>query len=259
VQNWCRWLERRGLLAVLEPGTTAQFRPGILALGTGNLAREWQLTPSPGHETCTPPPGNPDPERSRFAGAREDSQTNRRSAADSTPPAPLPRLPQLPSNQNPQRRRERLAAAEQLRRDLPVFRQMSARAVRSAVRVYFAAGWTVADVEHALDHLPDCTRHIRTTVIHSPARWLAWRLGLWLSPDGTPLPPHSVKLAARAERHQAEQDHRRHQFAAMQARVGNYTAQASVARAMLAAVLDAKGRATGATLPPSSRGAQPTG
>jgi hypothetical protein len=33
VQKWCRWLETRRLLAVLEPGTTPLYRPALLALG----------------------------------------------------------------------------------------------------------------------------------------------------------------------------------------------------------------------------------
>jgi hypothetical protein len=35
VRRWCRWLEQRGLLAVLEPGVTAQFRPALFGLGKG--------------------------------------------------------------------------------------------------------------------------------------------------------------------------------------------------------------------------------
>ncbi len=46
LQNWVwlRWLEERGLLDVLEAGTTPQFRPGAWASEGHNLAREWRLT-----------------------------------------------------------------------------------------------------------------------------------------------------------------------------------------------------------------------
>jgi hypothetical protein len=204
VQRWCRFLEQRGLLAVLEPGVTAQYRPAILALGTGSLAREWQLMPPLVKQTVTPPFGVVLDLGSQRSRAHEHKQADRRSAADSTPPPSLPQLIPWPPGQNPQRRREALAAAEQVRRDLPVLRRMSARAVRSAVRVYFRAGWTPADVAYALDHLPDGSRHIRTDAVRSPARWLAWRLGLWRSADGTPLRSHSAELAERAGRHRAE-------------------------------------------------------
>jgi IclR helix-turn-helix domain len=233
VKRWCRWLEQRGLLAVTEPGTTPQYRPGILYRADGsNLAREWQLAfPA---DTTEPPSGFSLREIPTQAPAREENtHKDRRTAADSTPPPSLPRLPTWPSNLNPQRRRERLRAAEQLRRDLPVLRRMSARAVRSALRVYFRAGWTVLDVRHALEVRPDGIRHLQTTAIHSPARWLAHRLSYWLSTDGTPIPPHGAELAARAERHQAEQDARREQLAAIRAQAGDYPAQASRAREML--------------------------
>jgi hypothetical protein len=236
VQNWTRWLERRGLLDVLEPGTTPDYRPALLALGTGNLAREWRLTIPAVQRTCTPPV-DLDLERTSSAGgrARETPETARRCAPDSTPP-PSPVVPQAipwPPDQNPQRRRDRLAAAETLRRDLPVLRRMSAVAVRSALRPHFAAGWTPADVRHALDHLPDGSPHIRTTEVHSPASWLAYRLSLWRSPDGAVLKPHSAELAARAASHQAAQDAQREQLKVVRSQAGDYPAQASIARAML--------------------------
>lgn len=158
---------------------------------------------------------------------------DRRCAPDSPSAPSPPELAHWPSDRNPQRRREVLAAAESLRRDLPVLWGVSARAVRSAVRAYFAAGWTVADVEHALDHLPDGSRHIRTDAVRSPARWLAYRLDLWRSADGTPLPPHTAELAEQAARHQAEQATYREALAATRAQVGDYRVQASRARAML--------------------------
>ena len=102
VQRWCRFLEQRGLLAVLEAGVTAQFRPALLALGTGNLAREWRLASLPVSRTVTPPFGVVlnlmNPQRSR---AREVIHKDRRSAADSPPPPSLPRLPPWPVNSNP--------------------------------------------------------------------------------------------------------------------------------------------------------------
>jgi hypothetical protein len=212
VQNWTRWLERRGLLDVLEPGTTPDYRPALLALGTGNLAREWRLTIPAVHGTCTPPVDLDLERTSNAVGrARETSETACRSAADSPPPPspPVRQSAHWPSGQTPQRRRERLAAAESLRRDLPVLQRMSARAVRSAVRPHFAAGWTPADVRHALDHHPDGWPHIRTTEVYSPAAWLAYRLSLWRSADGAVLPPHSAQLATLAERHRAELAHLR--------------------------------------------------
>jgi hypothetical protein len=235
VQRWCRFLEQHGLLTVLEPGVTAQYRPALLALGADSLAREWRLTLPLVSRTVTPPFGS-DLDSSLRRRAREAIHNkDRRCAADSTPPPSLPQVTPFPLNQKAQRRRGALAAAQMLRAELPVLRRMSARAVRSALRVYFRAGWTVLDVRHALEVRADGTRHIQTTAVHSPARWLAQRLGYWLAKDGTPRPPHSAELGARAERHRAGQAARREQLAAMQAQVGDYAAQASRAREMLAA------------------------
>lgn len=92
-----------------------------------------------------------------------------------------------------------LEAAGSLRREHPVLRRMSARAIRSALRPYFAAGWTVADVRHALELRPDGSQHIHTEPPRFAAQWLAWRLARWLGADGAPVRPHSAQLADRAE------------------------------------------------------------
>src|SRR6185437_6302664 len=207
VQYWCRWIERQGLLEVLEPGTTPRFSPGILTgPDAGNLAREWRLT-IPGDQTCTPPvlifaPGvEPEVSSPTRARARADTKSNedRRSAPDSPfPSSPPPSRPRR-SPRKAQRRRERLTLAEDLRAEHPVLRRMSARALRSALRELFAAGWTPADVLYALDQLPDDSRHIHEDAVRSPAGWLASRMAHWLGPDGTPLAPHSVRLTERAE------------------------------------------------------------
>jgi hypothetical protein len=248
VQNWTRWLERRGFLDVLEPGTTAVHRPALLAFGSGNLAREWRLTVPSVHGSCTPG-GSLDLERSPSqARARKRTRMDRRSAPDSPspPPRPGPQVTCFPSGQNPQRRRDRLAAAESLRRDLPVLRSMTAVAVASACRPYWAAGWTAGDIGHALDHNPDGTAHRLTSAVRSPAHWLAHRLSLWRSADGAVLPGHSADLAARAQAHRAAQAAQREQFAEARAQAADYPARASTARAVLRQALVGR-RGTGGT------------
>jgi len=201
VQYWLRWIEERGLLTVLEPGTTPRFRPGILyRAGSSNLAREWRLA-APVDLTCTPSQSCSQKESPTRAHASPAGDLDRRSAPDS-PAAPSPAVPQAPiwpPGQNPQRRSEALAAAESLRRGHLVLRRLSARAIRSAVRIYFRTGWTPADVLHALDFRPDGRQHIHADTVRSPARWLASRLSWWLGGDGRPVRPHSAGLREQAE------------------------------------------------------------
>jgi hypothetical protein len=207
-QRWCRWLEIRGLLVVLEPGVTPRFRPGILyRCGSSNLAREWQLA-LPVDRTGTPS-GIPSyfsaPTRTRG----EQTQTDSRCAADSPTAPPPPAVPQWPLGRNPRRRDERLAAAETLRAEHPVLRRMSPRALRSALRVYFQAGWTPADVLHALETLPGGEPHQFGERVGDPPRWLRWRLSWWWErrhPDNARQlrPPHSAELAERARRARAD-------------------------------------------------------
>jgi hypothetical protein len=210
VQRWCRWLERRGLLEVLEPGVTPRFRPGILHRGgSSNLAREWRLA-LPVHRTVIPSwirSYIPAPTRTR---ARHGRQADGRSAPGSAYAPPPPVVPQWPPGQNPRRRGEQLAAAETLRAGHPVLRRMSPRALRSALRVYFREGWTPADVLHALETLPSGARHQHGNRVGDPPRWVRWRLSWWLD-GGKPRPPHSAELAGRAAR----------------ARAGRYTAPGS--------------------------------
>src|SRR6185437_11760185 len=48
---------------------------------------------------------------------------------------------------------------------------------------FLDAGWTPADLGHAVDYRPDGDQH-RSPLrgIKKPAQWLRWRLSLWLAP-----------------------------------------------------------------------------
>lgn len=134
-------------------------------------------------------------------------------------------------------RRDRLRAAERLRSEVPALRGsiarwdpereayvvdggsaqhghagrerqgLTVRHIRSLLREFLRAGWTIADVLYALDHKPDETAHTWTTTVHTPAGWLRARLSWWLDEHGHPLASLSArKTAARqaAERAAAE-------------------------------------------------------
>lgn len=252
VQGWCRWLEARGLLEVLEPGATPQHRPSLLRRGhAGNLAREWRLTVPPVERSCTPPwlfdlqredppararasgvvhtarapRGQPDPEKVKTEKARAERGLH-----------VLPRTDQASLHDHPKTRSEALAAAAALQDHSEELRRLSARHVRHLARVFLLAGWTPADVLAALDVTPGGRRHGYTAAVRSPAGWAAARLALWLGPDAVPLAPAS-QLRAETERARiAEQAARRAEAAAVQARgVDAGTGPGARARALLAA------------------------
>ena len=212
VQRWCRWLEAHGLLAVLEQGATPQYRPALYALGKGPQAREWRLTASPVDGTCTPPLVL-DLDRSPTRARARDTDKDGRSAADSPAAPSPPQSGSLPAQPKP-------AATERgprgRRNSCAVTCRYSAgcqpgRSARPCACISRQAGpwrtssepWTCARTAPGISG---------PTAVHSPARWLAWRLGLWRSADGTPLPPHSAELAARADRHRAGQNAHREQL-----------------------------------------------
>ena len=71
---------------------------------------------------------------------------------------------------------------------------------------HFEAGWTVADVLHALDWTPQGVRytHDSVTGIENPGAWFAARLRTWTHQDGTPMRSPDQRAAAEAEQRRAE-------------------------------------------------------
>lgn len=108
--------------------------------------------------------------------------------------------PSWPLHDVPRTRRDELHAAEEMRRRSFALRRESARALRSVVRRFFRAGWTVADVLGAIDTRPDGSRweHSGADGVRSIRRWIAHRLRAWIDPrNGEPV---TAPSAARAQR-----------------------------------------------------------
>jgi len=107
-----------------------------------------------------------------------------------------------PTHQPATTRTERLRLAHQLRRASPDLTPLSAPLLRHLLRPWLTAGWTAADVQHAIDHHPTDgpRRHSPTTggpgTIHNPAGWLVVRMRDWQTPDGGPAPSHRERVAA---------------------------------------------------------------
>jgi len=107
-----------------------------------------------------------------------------------------------PTHQPARTRAERLRLAHQLRRASPDLTPISARLLRHLLRPWLHAGWTAADVLHAIDHHPldGPRRHSPTTggpgAIRNPAGWLVTRMRDWTTPTGGPAPSHRQRVAA---------------------------------------------------------------
>jgi hypothetical protein len=95
-----------------------------------------------------------------------------------------------------------LAAAGELRRAHPVLARLNARWVRSLLRPFFAAGWTVGDVLHALCYRPSATSTLPSMSlgrVYAPAGWARSRLAAWRDETGRVVPGEHQHQAALAE------------------------------------------------------------
>ncbi|WP_417221243.1 hypothetical protein [Arthrobacter sp.] len=110
----------------------------------------------------------------------------------STPPTPY--RPELlwPAHKTTASKKQRLAAASELRRRVFLLRPMSTKDIRATVRDFLLSGWTVADLHHALDYQPngDPWPHAGVPADANAPRlrgWLRYRLGAWRITTGEPL------------------------------------------------------------------------
>lgn len=72
------------------------------------------------------------------------------------------------------------------------------------------AGWTVAQLLHALDHEPDGTARTWTTTVRFPVGWLRSRLAAWLDEErGRPRSAPGEQARAEQQAKRIEQDTQR--------------------------------------------------
>ena len=165
VQTHLRHIERLGLVQLIEPGTTAQFRPG-LHRGSGNLARTYRLINPFVSTKCTLP------------------------LVDV-----LDQAPDL--DHDPLRGRAR--ATTPLKDITPGWWGHLTRAYRehgwTDNDIDFAVNHDPAGRQHRYD----------MSTVRQPRGWSAWRLSLWLDADGRPVPSASQLRQAEHEHVQAEQ------------------------------------------------------
>lgn len=175
-------------------------------------------------------------------------------AASGAPSSQVPWRPELlwPAHRTPKRHGQRVAAASEIRyRSFPL-RCMTAKDVASSCRDFFLAGWTVADILHALDWRPDGTLWPHSGAPDTKEAWrmrgwLRHRLSAWRTEAGEPLRSRDQQAAARAVALRREQEAERRRILERQAeRAAQLDAGDSPAKvtaiAKIRAVLDANKR-----------------
>jgi hypothetical protein len=239
------WMQDRGLLGLVSPGTTPLLRPYALHGGEGNLAVVYVCTVPRKRARHLPPPDAGHGSFADLTRSRSDRVNAPRTRGANPIKARAARgQPMLPHpgdgspNTSPETRSERLAAARAMQDRSRVLRRLSDRHVRHLTRPFTLVGWTPADVLFAIDHEPGGRQHGYTTDVRSPAAWIAARLALWLNPaTGAPLSSRSQLAGERRARTRAEQADRRAERERLSAAAAtvDVAAHAARAREMLAA------------------------
>ena len=258
VAKYLRLLREEGLLGVVETGSTPLIRTGVLyglvPAGAGNRAAEYVLCVL--RPSVTDMSLRPDVDETRTpSGFHQEARY--------TPPRAPENAPISEDGWTlavtPRTRGEMLAAAKDLQCRCPMLARVTSRHLRSILRIWWMAGWTPADVLHCLDHKPSGELWPHTDAVRSVPGWIRYRLGVWLGPDGKPLPSPSQLRHAEHERQRAEQVHRDAEWTALRAAAVSpsaHVAHASAARALLRAHSPAAARvidlrAAGITAPPA--------
>lgn len=106
----------------------------------------------------------------------------------------------------PRTKRDRVAAAGTLvgrLRVVSVSGRVSVPGVASVLRRFFAAGWNLADVWHAIEYRPAEGRWTYEAGVRNVAGWLAARLSWWIGAEGRPRRSQSQRV--RAEQQEARE------------------------------------------------------
>jgi hypothetical protein len=180
VAKYLRLLRDAGLLGIVESGTTPQFR-SFLHLVEGNRASVYVLC-VPAHAPVPPV---------------EETRTPSRSPKESLNTPPHARASDG----------EDLAATREVQRQAPVLSEISDRHLRSVLRPWWRAGWSVSDVLWCLDHTPDGELWPHTDRVRHVPGWVRYRLAAWTgrrSPSQQRAAQHQV-LATEQARRRAEQ------------------------------------------------------
>lgn len=97
------------------------------------------------------------------------------------------------------------AQALRLQQDCLDLRKLARKHIITETKAFFDAGWTPADVLHALEYTPDHVLHETNGAggMRSIQSWLRIRLAAWMT-NGTPLPSRDATRKAEAEKARAK-------------------------------------------------------
>ena len=189
-----RWLEKHGYLGLVEPGSTPEFRPMALCHSPDdrNTAAVYVLAVPAARE-------------------KQLQRLVRKTRELTRPPSAISQMRDLSTSR--EKTETGNADLSPLRRG--PLKNLSDRALAACCRPFLAAGWTVADVQHATDHrFGGEPWRFSLSKIRRPAGWFRWRLKHWTGASGQPLPSRSQQLEASSRQRRAEQDTRRRDQAA---------------------------------------------
>lgn len=122
-----------------------------------------------------------------------------------------PYRPELnwPAHKTTASKKQRLAAASELRHRLFLLRPMSPKDVASIIRDFLISGWTVADLHHALDYHPDGAPWPYSGIPRSDSAprlrgWMRKRLAAWRTTTGEPFRSRDQRSTAEALERRAQ-------------------------------------------------------
>jgi hypothetical protein len=260
VRRCVRWLHEQGLMGTVSPGTTPLLRPGVLHgladAAERNDAAVYVLA-VPRRKRLTTSALMSSGEFGRLSVLRRRTvkaprartvQEGKVKGEKARPPAGPPSVPrsgaEFPIGKNPETRSEGLAAAQAMRDRSRLLARLSREHLRQLAKQFYAAGWSPADVLHALDYGPDGRQHGYSADVRHPAGWVRWRLSLWLGSDGLPRPSRGQQLAGKRAQIRAEQESRRRelQIAGRAAAAVDVSARVAELRRIVGTVRDKPGR-----------------
>ena len=201
------WLHEQKFMGTVTPGMIPRYRPGrALALDPGNEAAEYVLTIPHQRKDPLPAAGEDSTEFGPPSMSRQGHSKGPRTREAKPADSPPWRLADRPQNRD-----EREAAADAMRARCEPLARLSTRHVATIARPWLTAGWTPADILHALDWRPPHEGGRRwkiTAGIAAPGPWADWRLGHWRVDGVITAPASQLAAEADARRIAAQADRR---------------------------------------------------